>query len=138
MNVRSKIVLVIFLLIGFSSFVVLSFVKSVDCSQMVIDTYELHADINIPDVSFVNCYYNEDLNLRVSVYDLEEALDLSRFSPVTNQSIGEMIQGSTLLNAAEVPSANDALLYATGQKWGRDWTYLFDGQSNRLWAELRY
>ncbi len=138
MHVRFKIALIILSLFGFSSFVVLSFVKSVDCSQMVIDTYELHAGINIPEVSFVNCYYSEDLNLRVSVYDLQEEMDLSQFSPTLNQSMGELIQGYSLLSSVEIPSESNALFYASGHKWGRDWTYVYDKKSARFWAELRY
>ena len=138
MKLRYKVALVLFSLIGFSSFLVVSFVKSVDCSQMVIDTYEVHAGINIPNASFVNCYYSEDFNLRVSVYDLEEEMDLSQFSPTLDQPIGELIKGYSMLNSVEIPSTSNALFYASGQKWGRDWTFLYDKKSDRLWAELRY
>lgn len=138
MNVNFKIALFLFSLVGTSSFVVLSFVKSEDCSQLVIDTYEMHSDINIPHVSFVNCYYDEELNLRISVYDLEESLDLSRFAPISNQMLGALVHGLDLLNSAEIPSANRVLFYAAGQKWGRDWTFIYDQNTDRLWAELRY
>lgn len=138
MNTRLKLAMLLFSVIGFSSFIVLSFVKSVDCSQLVIDTYEMHADINIPDASFINCYYDEDLNLRIAVYDLVESLNLSSFSSISDQPIGKLVQGSELLGAGEVPPTSNLLIYASGEKWGRDWTFLYDKEKDRLWAELRY
>lgn len=138
MNLQLKIALLLFAFVAFYSFLVLSFMKSVDCRQLVIDTYEMHADVNIPDASFVNCYYDEALNLRISVYDLKKALDLSRFVPVTDQKIGELVRGLDLLNSAEIPSSMNGLLFTSGQKWGRDYTLLYDDQTVRLWAELRY
>lgn len=138
MNTRLKVAMLLFSVIGFSSFIVLSFVKSVDCSQLVIDTYEMHADINIPDASFINCYFDEDLNLRIAVYDLVESLDLSRFSAIPDQPIGKLLLGANLLGAGEVPTTRSVLLYADGEKWGREWTFLYDQQKDRFWAELRY
>lgn len=138
MNTRLKVAMLLFSVIGFFSFIVLSFVKSVDCSQLVIDTYEMHADINIPDASFINCYFDEDLNLRIAVYDLVESLDLSRFSAIPDQPIGKLLLGANLLGAGEVPTTRNVLLYADGEKWGREWTFLYDQQKDRFWAELRY
>lgn len=138
MNTRLKLAMLLFSVIGFSSFIVLSFVKSLDCSQLVIDTYEMHADINIPDASFINCYFDEDLNLRIAVYDLVESLDLSRFSAIPDQPIGKLLLGANLLGAGEVPTTRSVLLYADGEKWGREWTFLYDQQKDRFWAELRY
>lgn len=58
-------------------FIYLSFTNSVDCSQLVIDTYEVHSNINIPEVAFINCYYDEQLNTRISVYELKGEMDFT-------------------------------------------------------------
>jgi len=114
----------------------MSFVNSLDCSQLVIDTYELHSKIDIPEVDFVNCYYNEELNTRISVYNLNGTIDLDHFKKVRNSS-KDYFLGDALLGQRELPSG--AYLYlASGERWGRKWTYAVDQESKRLWAELKY
>lgn len=77
MNRKIAIVLgtIILVIVGFFSFLGLTIVKSKGCSQIVIDTNELHSGIDIPDVDFVNCYFDEQKKTRVSIYKLK----LNRF-----------------------------------------------------------
>lgn len=44
---------------GLFTFLGLTIVNSKGCSQIVIDTNELHSGIDIPDVDFINCYFDE-------------------------------------------------------------------------------
>jgi len=118
-------------------FIYLSFSNSIDCSQLVIDTYEIHSGINIPKVEFVNCYYDECSRTRISVYELNAQIDLSKFELFERPSQAEYLQGVLLLAEAERP--NGSYLYvASGEKWDTKWTYVVDKEAQRLWAELKY
>jgi hypothetical protein len=118
-------------------FLYLSFINSKDCSQLVIDTYEVHSHINIPAVDFVNCYYDDDLKLRISVYDLKADFDFTVMQPVSPSTAEQSLRGFALLNEVEQPSGKELYL-ATGERWGRPWTYLYDQDKERLYAELHY
>lgn len=117
-------------------FIYLTFTNSTDCSQLVIDTYELHSGINIPKVEFVNCYFDADLNTRISVYNLKGVVDKANFKLVSFSSVNQL-QGLNLLSTEERPQQADIWL-ASGKRWGTQWTYAFDDKTNRLWAELNY
>ena len=103
---------------------------------MVIDTYELHSKINIPNVDFVNCYFDKDINTRVSVYQLNDEINMDNFKYV-DKNIEKLLQGSKLLKAEELPTGENIYL-ASGSRWGTNWTMIVDKESNRLWAELTY
>jgi hypothetical protein len=118
-------------------FIYLTFSNSIDCSQMVIDTYEIHSGINIPKVDFVNCYYDENANTRISVYDLVGKISMNKFELVNASTQTELLQGQFLLAENEQPKAS-TLYIASGEKRGTKWTYLVDTSSKRLWAELNY
>ena len=114
----------------------LTFSNSVDCSQMVIDTYELHSRIDIPKVHYVNCYYDEQSQTRISVYDLQGAIDMNGFEKIEASSEA-LLKGMRLLSSEERPGKNELYL-ASGERWGTKWTYALDRETNRLWAELNY
>lgn len=139
MNKRKIILMLsfVFLLISVPFlFMYLTFSNSVGCDQLVIDTYELHSSINIPDVDYVNCYFDEELNTRISVYDLKEPMDLEKFNLV-HASFSDHLLGSDLLQEEELPKESKLYLLS-GNRWGTKWTYAIDQESNRLWAELNY
>ncbi len=115
----------------------LTFSNSTDCSQLVIDTYELHSGINIPEVEFVNCYYDESSNTRISIYDLNSNIDLSKFELSEFKPESSLLNGMALLDKSERPN-NPKMYLASGEKWGNKWAYLVDNNSRRLWAELSY
>lgn len=117
--------------------VYLTFSNSNNCNQFVIDTYEIHSGIDIPNVDFVNCYYDEKSDTRISVYNLNSTIELGEFEQVNISSVPEVLQGFSLLGEAEQPSEKE-LYIASGSKWGTNWTYVVDVKSNRLWAELKY
>ena len=104
---------------------------------MVIDTYEIHSNIDIPAVLALNCYYDEEIDVRISVYILEGTLNLNRFKTMDRYETIGLLSGRNLLNENEIPKS-DKLSVATGDKWGRTWTYVFEAKTRRLWAELKY
>ena len=121
----------------FVVFVFLTFKNSKDCSQIVIDTYEIHSNIDITKVSPINCYYDSESNIRISIYRLRGNINLERFRRVENEEGINSISGKYLLSKGELPTAEN-LRVATGQKWGRTWTYVYEIDTRRLWAELNY
>lgn len=58
MNRKVAIILVTIILVvgGLFAFLGLTILNSRGCSQLVIDTNELHSGIDIPDADFINCY----------------------------------------------------------------------------------
>ncbi len=115
----------------------LTFSDLEDCQAMVIDTYEIHSNIDIPAVLPLNCYYDEEIDVRISVYILEGTLNLNRFKTMDRYETIGLLSGRNLLNENEIPKS-DKLSVATGDKWGRTWTYVFEAKTRRLWAELKY
>ena len=130
---RKKIVWTIaILIIGTPIFLIfMTFSNSTDCSQLVIDTYEIHSGIDIPKVEFVNCYYDENSKTRISVYDLDSYFDLKQFEIFNSKSQTEVLHGISLLEDNELPK-NEYLYLASGEKWGTKWTYLVDRKTQRL------
>lgn len=132
-----SIVAVVSLIIGF---VVLTIINSKDCSQFVIDTYELHSGIDIPKVKYINCYYDERKEIRISIYQL--ATNVNQY---INQHNFELIQfrsdsdfkGFGMLNPNELPE-NKELYVAKGEKWGHKWQYVIEKETKRIWLELSY
>lgn len=139
MKKKTKGVLIgLFIVIGAPlTFFYLSFTNSVDCSQLVIDTYEVHSNINIPSVSFVNCYYDKASETRISVYDLNASISMRKFKKIDLSTNEDFLAGRSLLLNHELPGSSD-LYIATGEKSGIKWTYVLDKKTQRLWAELKY
>lgn len=132
------ITLIVLLAIGIPGFFVYStFTNSKGCGQLVIDTYEFHSGIDIPNVQSVNCYYDEKSQTRISVYNLLASMDLSRFETSANSTNIEYLNGMGLLDETERPKSKK-IYRATGEKKGTKWTYIVDKKANRLWAELKY
>lgn len=137
MKKRIFIPVILLSLIGLPMlFIYMSITNSTDCSQLVIDTYELHSKIDIPRVEFVNCYYNQDLDTRISVYELCDKMDLKQFEKVESTS-QDLLVGIILLGDEEKPKRSN-VYRALGKRWGVKWTYVIDPVENRLWAELNY
>lgn len=123
---------------GVFTFLGLTFVNSKGCSQMVIDTNELHSDINIPEVDFINCYYDEQRKIRVSVYQLKmknyyDNAYRDRFRLVDSTTFS----GVSQLAIAEQPTGKK-LYIAQGSEWGNAWKYVVEPESGTLWVEIDY
>ena len=106
--------------------------KADGCDRFVIDSYEVHSGIDIPNVEVINCYYNEEKRVRTSIYFLKEPLKTDNFVTVDSFTLA----GNELLNLEEKP--NKDLLLTQGNRWNRKWTYLLEPKSNRLWVEIEF
>lgn len=126
---------VLFIIVSGLSFFFLTIKNSKDCSQIVIDTYEIHSKIDIPEVDHVNCYFDEKRNTRISIYNLKGHINIDGFDYV--HTIKDELKGMDLLSIEEKPS-NPSIYVASGERFGRSWTYVVDQRANRLWAELNY
>ena len=123
---------------GLFTFLGLTIVNSKGCSQIVIDTNELHSGIDIPDVDFINCYFDERKKIRVSIYKLklnEFYLDayISKFKLIDQMAFSGIIQ----LEMKEHPTTNK-LYEVGGTKWGNEWKYVVERETGILWVEIIY
>jgi hypothetical protein len=129
---------IIFIVGGLFAFVGLTIVKSKGCSQIVIDTNELYSGIDIPDAVFINCYFDEQKKIRVSIYKLKlnefhvdayidrfKLIDQANFSGITQLEIGELPKTSKLYEIS-------------GNKWGNRWKYVVEPETGILWVEIIY
>lgn len=103
-----------------------------DCDSFVIDSYEVHSGIDIPNVEVINCYYDEEKRVRTSIYLLKEPLKTDNFVTIDSFTLA----GNELLNLEEKP--NNELLLTQGKRWNRKWTYLLEPKSSRLWVEIEF
>src|SRR5690554_734656 len=140
MNRKGIIILgtIILILGGLLTFSGLTVVNSKGCSQIVIDTNELHSGIDIPDVDFINCYFDERRKIRFSIYKVK----LNEFYLNNYPSRFKLIDqttfpGITKLEISEQPTS-DKLYEATGTKWGNNWKYVVEPETGRLWVEIIY
>lgn len=125
---------------GLFTFLGLTIVNSKGCSQIVIDTNELHSGIDVPDVDFINCYFDEQKKIRVSIYKLKlnefyfenyiKTNDFKLIAPIT-------YSGITQLEIGEHPTTNK-LYEASGIKWGNEWKYVIERETGILWVEIIY
>lgn len=131
-----QIGLTIALLFSFT-FIYLTIANSKDCDQLVIDTYEIHSNIDIPKVLPINCYYDENAKVRISVYELQKSINLSGFKIVDKDLALNSLSGKFLLHEDDLP-ISDKLRMVTGAKWGRTWIFLYEKETMKLWTELSY
>ncbi len=110
--------------------------NSKDCGSFVIDSYEIHSNIDIPKVQPVNCYFDPASKVRISVFRLKSHINFQKFNKVDSIKLGDVLRGSFMLPEEERP-AGSSLYVMSGERWGATWTYLLDRRSNKLWAELR-
>lgn len=139
MRILGVVLVSILVLIGLTiGFIVLTISNSKDCDQLVIDTYEIHSNIDIPDVDFINCYYNEEEEVRISIYKLNADVNYYirkyEFKPILFPA-DSCLKGFNMLAQEERP-IHDELFFLKGQKWGRSWNYLVERETGRLWTEL--
>jgi len=138
---KKKIITISLLVILVAPFIFigLSIINSKDCTQLVIDTSEIHSGIDIPKVESINCYFDDERNVRLSIYSFKSVVFLdkylyeNKFEPVNLKELGLQIA----LSEQEKPKENK--LYAiSGTTWGNEWRYIVEKETNRLWVEIKY
>jgi hypothetical protein len=119
------------------AFIFLTIANSKDCNQLVIDTYEIHSNIDIPKVLPINCYYDDNAKVRISVHELQKSINLGGFIIVDKDKGLNSLSGKFLLSEDDLPDS-DKLRIATGENWGHTWTYVFEKETMKLLVELSY
>jgi hypothetical protein len=140
MNRKVAIILgtIILVIGGLFAFLGLSVVNSTGCSQIVIDTNELHSGIDIPDVDFINCYFDEQKKTRVSIYKLKlNQFYLDAYVRKFKLFGRTSSSGITQLEIKELPTT-DKLYQTGGTKWGNQWKYVVEPETGILWVEIIY
>lgn len=123
---------------GLFTFLGLTIVNSKGCSQLVIDTNELHSGIDMPDVDFINCYFDEQKQIRVSIYKLKlNEFYLKMYTSKFKLIDQTTFSGITQVEISEQPTSNK-LYERTGTKWGDKWKYVVEPETGRLWVEIIY
>ena len=142
MNKKVAIILGTIILIvgGLFTFLGLTIINSKGCSQIVIDTNELHSGIDIPDVDFINCYFDAKRKIRVSIYKLK-LNDFYLDMYVSNNDF-KLIHPTaysriTQLEINEQPTIGE-LYKVSGIKWGNKWKYVVERETGKLWVEIIY
>src|SRR5688500_902499 len=129
---------IILIAAGLFTFLGLTVVNSKGCSQIVIETNELHSGIDIPDVDFINCYFDEQKGIRVSIYKLKfNEFYLKMYTRKFRLVDQTTFSGITQVEISEQPMSNK-LYEATGTTWGDKWKYVVEPETGRLWVEIIY
>jgi hypothetical protein len=127
-------------ILGFMSFIHISARTSQDCSQFVIDSYELRSSIDIPAVENFNCYYDKQQNVRLSICTIQTNVShfLKEYSfKKTPSTLETILSGSHLLNASEKP-ASSQLYLAEGRDGANHWKYIVEEETGRMWIEMKF
>lgn len=123
-------------------FFYLSINNSKDCSQLVIDTYELASGIDIPKQTNSQCYYNENEQIRVGIYSVSNIDDFIFTNGLERIDYKEnIILWSTdflLENNAITPINTNNLFLVTGEKKGNKWQCLLDKNTGKMWFEIKW
>ncbi len=126
----------IFVVPAFYLFVSYAAENSQDCSQFVIDSYEVHSGVDIPKVNAINCYYDMRNKVRLSVYLLDTQIDtyLQRHKFVRNPArLDQLINMYALLDESELPVS--AQLYTIN---GGTWKYVVERETGKMWVEMAF
>lgn len=142
MKRKTAIILGVIILIvgGLFTFLGLTIVNSKGCGQIVIDTNELHSGIDIPDVDFINCYFDEQKKIRVSIYKLKmNDFYLDQYIKAHDFKLIDSItySGITQLEISEQPTTNK-LYEVKGIQWNDEWKYVLERETGKLWVEIIY
>jgi|GEM_PF-1751926 len=137
-----SLILVLLLPVWIASFFLSSFINSKGCNQFVIDSYEIRSGIDIPKVDFFSCYYNEEKDVRLSVWKLKGDVDgylrkhhshSHAFTPIGIDDL----RFDLPLAQSEKP-ASKQLYISKGSRWGNTWQYVVEKESGKLWIEMKY
>lgn len=128
------------------SFSMMTFRNSKDCSQLVIDTYELASGINIPKLQEADCHYLKDERIRVGIYVIDtEAVNLQEYIESNDLDLFDQSQELKLWSAGYLQDAPDllspeegALFFAQGSNHRSRWQCVLEKETGRLWFEIQW
>lgn len=142
-SILSYVAIVVVFFVAYSYF---SVRNSKNCDKFVIDTYESASHINIPEVTFSDCYYFEKERLRTGIYDIDTtATDLDAYIKEFNlqastfQAKGQLWTSPFLENReAPLPSKEGNFFYNEGETKKSAWQCVLDKNTGRLWFQIRW
>ena len=149
MSIKTIIIIgstIVFILFSIVLFFYLSITYSKDCDQFVIDSYELASGIDIPEISNARCFFNEDTNIRISIYTIDtNQTNLNSFLQQynfvkTDSAIENTMWSSSFLkmnNVALKDSLKDLYL-AGGVDDGSIWQCLLDKKTATMLFEIEW
>ncbi len=133
---------VVFLVI----FTYLSVKNSKNCDKFVIDTYESASHIDIPKVTFSDCYYFETEQIRTGIYvldteitNLDTYIQKFEFAPTTFEQNGELWTNAYLMHKeASLPDETGDFFFAEGTSKKSEWQCLLDKNTGKMWFQIRW
>ncbi|GAB5564244.1 MAG: hypothetical protein Wins2KO_13070 [Winogradskyella sp.] len=124
------ILVLLFVLITILRLVISTVNESNDCDQLVTDTNELFASIDVPQKSIYEfCDYDKKQKRRVSSYIIEGNHD---FVSKNNLDRVKDINHLKELDSLTVNEWNSELYFKTNKKWNRKSIVIFNASNNRL------
>ncbi len=128
------------------SFSMMTFRNSKDCSQLVIDTYEIASGIDVPKLQEADCHYLEEERIRVGIYlidteavNLQQYIETNELSPFDQSQEPELWSAGFLQDAHEpLPQEESALFYAQGSNHRSNWQCVLEKETGRLWFEIQW
>ncbi|KAA3631168.1 MAG: hypothetical protein DWQ02_16725 [Bacteroidetes bacterium] len=128
------------------SFSMMTFRNSKDCSQLVIDTYEMASGIDIPKLLDADCHYLEEERIRVGIYvidteavNLQQYIESNELSPFSQEETPEMWSSGFLEDLQELlPRQESTLFHAHGNNHRSRWQCVLEKETGRLWFEIQW
>ena len=125
------------------------FVRSIyrqrDCEWANIDNIEMHAEVDIPDISYCDCRYDARANVKRAFFIIDKTkVDVNRYISDNGFMKHAASSGFTLsgfLKNDQTPAdlrGLGSLYFKEGRYKEETWKLLLDRQSGKLWVTLNY
>lgn len=129
---------------AFLALLAFSIKGSKDCSSFVIDSTEIIAGMDIPNVDEADCYHDKTSGIRVGVYlldqksiNIDEYINTYEFKSVDENKSMLLWAKKTLIDAsAPLPHKDGQIVYRSGSGERTKWQCFLDKSSGRLWVEI--
>jgi hypothetical protein len=116
--------------------------KSKDCERFVIDSYEVASGINIPKQNGSECYYFEDLNTRISIFQIPNTTNfINRYQFKSGDFKGEIELWSEVGNAKALLSSfsiQDSIHKFCGEHSNSQWQCFLNQKTGKLLFEIKW
>ena len=134
-------IVVLLVLIFLMAFLGLSFKNSRSCKQLVIDSNEVITGLNMPPQLKANCYFDENRQLRVGLYQLEDPLVYlhdNGFKRIKVLDESELFWSYDLLKFNNEDLSNEEHIWyvSRGENRKNKWQCIVERTSGRMWMEV--
>ncbi|TAJ11647.1 hypothetical protein DMA11_16110 [Marinilabiliaceae bacterium JC017] len=112
------------------------------CEWANIDNIELHAHVDIPDITDSDCCYDAETNTKKAFFVLNKnELDVDRyieFNELNKVDSTTEVEFNKFLNLDDDSKASTSLYYRKNSFKGESTFVLFDLMTSRLWVTIEY